>query len=79
MTQAQIVVNPDPPQAGKKCKITYTGTTPATLQLTIEPPGVSQEITVPAGGLEIDVPKDAYGMMIVDPTGAAPGRDLPVA
>lgn len=79
MTNPEIHLDPDPPQAGADCKITYTGSLPHVLDLTFEPPGTTQEITIPVGGLKVRVPSDAETMTVDDPTGGAPARDVPLA
>lgn len=76
---AQIKIQPDPPVRGQPAVLTYTGSTPVTLTVTYEPPGVSYQFVIGPDGLEVEIPKDAFTMTIVDTTGNAPGRDLPVA
>lgn len=63
----------------KSLKITYTGKTPVTLDLEWSPPGPPTSVTIPdANGAKVTVPHDAYNLIVTDPTGGAPYRDVPV-
>jgi hypothetical protein len=80
MKAAEIKVDPDPPKRGKSCTITYTGTLPVTLDLVWDPDTEPRKVTITTNaGTAINVPVGAWAVTITDPTGNAPGRDLPTA
>ena len=80
MSDPKITLDPDPPIAGKDLTIGYTGTLPVTLQLTWDPAGTPTSVTLTTDSptVTIKVPANAVALQVVDPTGDAPYRDVPV-
>lgn len=80
MNTANIEVDPDPPQKGKSCEISHTGSKPVTLRYQLDPPGTGWvEITLTTNDptYELKIPANALALAIEDLTGGAPARDLP--
>lgn len=67
-TDQLFSIEPDPPERGKKVKITYTGS-PIECTVTITPPGTSTSMT--SSPLELDVPDAALTFVCHDNSGAS--------
>lgn len=72
MPRPTITMSPQPPSAGEKITITYTGPCPAKLKVEIEPNGPVVDVAIDANGTGTYTVPDGVAIIISDPSGAAP-------
>lgn len=72
MPNPTITINPNPPVAGKKATITYTGPKQTTLTLEWDPEAQPNSVLVGSSGtVTIVVPANATSLVISDPVNGA--------